>query len=299
MNAQIPSKEGFVSFHGYNVWYRMVGDCQSPGKLPLLFLHGGPGFTWDSFEPLQALAATGRGLVFYDQLGSGNSDDPHQPSLYTIQLYVEEISVLRQSLGLDRLHILGHSWGGMLALEYALTKPAGLASLILADTCASIPLWEAETRRLVTELPPEVQQVIQQNEAAGTTGSPEYIEACKAFSRRHLSRRMDPLPECLQRIADKPGDEVYQTMWGPSEWCATGSLKDWDITNRLDEIRLPTLVIGGRYDEATPVVTEALHRGIAGSEWVIFENSGHFPHLEETERYLEVLDCFLERVESR
>ena len=184
-------------------------------------------------------------------------------------------------------------------MEYALTQPAGLASLILADSCASIPLWTAEARRLVTELPPEVQQVIQQNETAGTTDSPEYIEACKAFSRRHLSRRIDPLPECLQRIADKPGDEVYQTMWEPSEWCVTGSLKDWDITNRLDEIHLPTLVIWGRYDEATPVITEALHRGIAGSERVIFLSSGHFPHLEETERYLEILDCFLERVESR
>ena len=166
-----------------------------------------------------------------------------------------------KALGLIACTYWGIRGEGMLALEYALTKPAGLASLILADTCASIPLWEAEThRRLVTDLPPEVQQVIQQHEANGTTDSLEYIEACKAFSRRHLSRRIDPLPECLQRITDKPGEEVYYTMWGPSEWCVTGSLKDWDITSQLDEIHLPTLVLGGSYDEATPAVTEALHR---------------------------------------
>jgi len=299
MNMAVPTKEGFVPFRGYRTWYRVVGDREERGKLPLLCLHGGPGFTWDSFEPLEPMAATGRRVVFYDQLGSGNSDEPHNPSMYTVDLYVEEVGVVRRALGLDRVHILGHSWGGMLAMEYALTRPAGLASLILADTGASVPQWVAEMRRLVAELPPEVQQTILKHEAAGTTDSPEYQEACRVYSRRYCGGRIDPRPDCLNRIAGKPGDEVYHTMWGPSEWYATGTLKDWDITSRLGEIRVPTLVIGGRYDEATPAVTETVHRGIPGSEWVIFENSGHFPHLEETERYLQVLSQFLNRVEAQ
>lgn len=299
MSTEMSAKEGFVSFRGYNVWYRIVRDREESGKLPLLCLHGGPGFTWDSFEPLEAMAATGRCIIFYDQLGSGNSDDPHNPAMYTVDLYVDEVGVVRRALGLDHIHILGHSWGGMLAMEYALTRPAGLASLILADTGASTPQWVAEMRRLVAELPSEVQQTIQKHEVAGTTDSSEYQEACKVYSRRHCGGRLDPRPDCLNRIAGKPGDEVFRTMWGPSEWCTTGPLKDWDITSRLGEIRVPTLVIGGRFDEATPAVTETVHRGIPGSEWVIFENSGHFPHLEETESYLQVLDRFLNRVEAQ
>ncbi len=299
MSTKIPSKEGFIPFRGYRTWYRIVGGSDEAGKAPLLCLHGGPGYTWDSFEPLEAVASTGRQVVFYDQLGGGNSDNPHNPAMYTVDLYVDEVGVVRRALGLERVHILGHSWGGFLAMEYVLTKPEGLASLILADTGASTPQWVAETKRLVAELPIEVQQDIQKHESAGTTDSPEYQEAGKVFSRRHLTGRLNPRPECLNRVGDRFGTEVYNTMWGPSEWCATGTLKDWDITDRLGEISVPTLVIGGRYDEATPAITESLHRGIPGSEWVIFEKSGHFPHLEETDRYLQVLNQFLNRVEGQ
>jgi len=298
MSTPVTIEEGFVPFRGYRTWYRLVGTPEEPGKSPLLCLHGGPGFSWDSFEPLEALAAAGRQVVFYDQLGCGNSDVPAGPSIYTVALYLEELAVVRRVLGLDRVHVLGHSWGGMLAMEYALTQPAGLASLILADTGASVPQWAAETRRLVSELPADLQQTILEHEAAGTTDSSEYEEACRVFSRRHGSRRIDPCPECLDRIAGKPGDEAFLAMWGPSEWCVTGPLKDWDVVGRLGEIRVPSLIVGGRYDEATPDVMETVHRGIPGSEWVIFEDSGHFPHLEETERYLEVLSAFLDRVEA-
>lgn len=184
-------------------------------------------------------------------------------------------------------------------MEYALTQPAGLASLILSDTAASAPQWVAEMRRLIAELPPEVQQTIQMHEDAGTTDSPEYQEECRPFFRRHGGGRIDPRPDCLNRMADKPGDQVYHIMWGPSEFLMTGSLKDWDITGRLGEIRAPTLVIGGRYDYATPIVMETVHCGIPGSEWVILENSGHLAHIEETERYLRVLDRFLNHAEAQ
>jgi proline-specific peptidase len=294
MNTQ----EGFIPFRGYRTWYRVVGDPDKPGMLPLLCLHGGPGACWDYLEPLEAVAATGRRVIFYDQLGCGNSDDPHDPSMYTLDLYVEEVEAVRCALGLERIHILGQSWGGMLAMEYALTQPAGLASLILADTAASLPQWAAETKRLVAELSPEVQQTLRQHQEAGTTDSPEYKAAYRVFSLRHICR-LDPRPECVTRTADKPGDDVYHTMWGASEVHVTGTLKDWDITSRLGEIRLPTLVLGGRYDEATPVLTETVHRGIAGSEWSIFENSAHLPHVEETELYLQVLGRFLNRVEAQ
>ena len=160
MNNEIPAKEGFVSFRGYQVWYRIVGDHDGPGKLPLLCLHGGPGATHDYLEPLEAIAATGRRVAFYDQLGNGNSARPNDPSLWTVALFVEELGKMRHALGLDRVHILGQSWGGMLAMEYALTQPAGLASLILADSPASAPQWITEINRLRAELPPDVRETL-------------------------------------------------------------------------------------------------------------------------------------------
>jgi proline-specific peptidase len=300
MNKEVPTKEGFVSFRGYKVWYRIVGEHESPGKLPLICLHGGPGATHDYLEPLEAMAASGRRVIFYDQLGSGNSDHPHNPSLWTVPLFVEELGVVRRALGLERVHILGQSWGGMLGMEYALTQPAGLASLIVADSPASMPQWVAEANRLRAELPADVQETLLKHEAAGTTDDPAYQEAMLVFYRRHVCR-LDPWPECFNRAFEKlnKDSEVYNTMNGPSEFYVIGVIKDWDIVDRLGEIHVPTLVISGRYDEATPVIAETVHRGIPGSEWVLFENSAHVPHLEETERFLEVLTNFLDRSESQ
>ena len=300
MNEAVSTKEGFVSFRGFNIWYRVVGDREMPGKLPLLCLHGGPGAPHDYLEPLEAMAATGRRVIFYDQLGAGNSDHPHNPSLWTVPLFVEEVDVVCQALGLERLHILGQSWGGMLGMEYALTQPGRLASLIVSDSPASMPQWVAEANRLRAELPADVQATLLKHEAAGTTDDPAYQEAMLVFYRRHVCR-LDPWPDCVNRAFEKllEAPEVYNTMNGPSEFHVIGVIKDWDIVNRLGEIHVPTLVISGRYDEATPVIAETVHRGIPGSEWVLFENSSHMPHVEETDRYLQVLTSFLDRIESQ
>jgi len=293
-------KEGFVSFRGYKVWCGIVGEREEPGKLPLLCLHGGPGAPHDYLEPLGAVADTGRRVIFYDQLGSGNSDHPHKPGMWTVELFVEEVGVVCQALGLERVHLFGQSWGGMLAMEYALKKPNGLTSLILADSPASMPQWIAEANRLRAELPPDVQETLLRHEKAGTTSDPAYEEAMLVFYRRHVCR-IDPWPDCLIRTWEKlkQDPEVYLTMNGPSEFFVTGTLKNWSIVNRLSEIDVPTLLLSGRYDEATPAIMETVHRGIRGSEWVIFENSSHMPHLEESERYLKVLADFLSRVEAQ
>ncbi len=294
-----PATEGFIPFHGYRTWYRIVGNAEEPGKLPLLVLHGGPGASFDYMEPLQTMASTGRRVIFYDQLGGGNSDHPHNPSMWTVELFVEELGAVRKALGLDRLHLLGQSWGGMLAMEYALTHPDGLVSLTVADSPASIPLWISEANRLRAQLPPEVQQTLVHHEQQGTTDSQEYQDAMQVFYRRHLCR-VDPWPECVTRTFDKLAQypEVYNTMNGPSEFYVIGTLKTWDITDRLHEINVPTLLLSGRYDEATPIIVETIHRNIPGSEWIIFENSSHTPHVEETDLYLQVLNRFLTRVEG-
>jgi proline-specific peptidase len=300
MDIQFPAKEGYVQIRGYNTWYRIVGERDEPGMYPVLCLHGGPGCPHDYLEPLEALAATGRRMIFYDQLGVGNSDHPDDPSMWTVDLFLEELEIIRKALQLEHLHILGQSWGGMLAMEYSLKQPPGLVSLILADSPASMPQWIAETNRLRNDLPPEVQETLQVHEKAGTTDDPAYQEAMFVFYRRHVCR-LDPFPECMNRAFEKmmQSPQVYMTMVGPSEFFITGSLKDWDIVNRLGEIRVPSLVLGGRFDEATPTITKTVHQGIPGSEWVIFEESSHSPHIEESERYMQVLANFLDRVELK
>ena len=276
-----------------------VEECGSPQGVPVVFLHGGPGAAHDYLEPIGALAATGRPVIFYDQLGCGLSDRPHDPSLWEVGLFVEEVTAVRQALGLDRLHILGQSWGGMLGMQYALTKPEGLESLIVADSPASMTQWVSEANRLRADLPPAVQAALLKHEAAGTTDTKEYQEAVEVYNARHLCR-VSPMPDYVKRSMDQidADPEVYHTMNGPSEFHVIGKLKTWDITDRLGEITTPTLVLSGRYDEATPLIAETIQRGIPGAEWVLFEESSHMPHVEETERYWEVVDEFLTRAEK-
>lgn len=289
-------REGHISFQGHSVWYRVVGDGEDPGKHPLLCLHGGPGMPHDYLEPLERMAETGRRVIFYDQLGCGRSDRPDNPSMWTVKLFLEELRVVREHVELAPCHLLGSSWGGMLALEYAVTQPTGLASLVLASAPASIPQWIAEADRLREDLPADVQQVLQHHEETGTTDDPEYQEAMMLFYRRHLCR-LDPWPDYVFRTFEGMGEQVYSTMFGPSEFHATGTLKDWDITHRLPEIQLPTLITSGKYDEATPAIAGMTHEHIPNSEWVLFEQSSHMAFAEEPDRYKQVLDDFLTRVE--
>ena len=273
---------GRLPFGEHETWFGVSGDGEAPGRLPLLVLHGGPGSAHYALEGLGALAAQGRRVVFYDQLGSGESDRPDDPSLWTVETFVDQLRSVREGLGLERIHVLGSSWGGMLALEYALMQPAGLASLVLNSTPTSAPRWAAEARRLHDELP------------AGLSVE----EQEKEFWRRHICR-LEPEPEPLRRSREAFGKQVYETMWGPNEFTVTGTLKDWDVIDRLGEIHVPALITSGRYDECTPALVEPLHRGLAGSEWVFFEESAHVPYLEEPERYLQVVGDFLERVEAQ
>lgn len=292
--------EGTFEFLGYPVWYRVVGEASST-QPPLLCLHGGPGAAWDYLEPFSDLAASGRQVVFYDQLGCGNSaiNAPHDPAIWTADLFVEEVEVARQALGLDRFHLLGQSWGGMLAMQYTLTRPAGLLSLIVESSPASMVQWVAEANRLRAELPADVEVTLRRHEDAATTDDPAYEEAMQVFYKRHVCR-LDPMPDYVQRTFDKlqANPEVYNVMNGPSEFHVVGTLKDWDITSRLSEITAPTLVMSGRYDEATPAIAETVHRGINGSEWVVFEDSSHMCHAEERDRCMQVVGDFLKRVEA-
>ena len=281
-------------------WYRIDGERSdgADAPAPLVTLHGGPGATHDYLLSLVDLSDD-RPVVFYDQIGNGRST--HYPGrngdFWTVELFVRELHNLVDSLGIaGRHHVLGSSWGGFLAQEYALTHPVGLRSLVLADTAASFPDFVAETNRLRAELPPEVEATLRRHEEGGTTDDPEYEEACFVFYKRHLCR-LDPWPQGLVDsfgwIAQDP--TVYHTMNGPSEFHVIGSIKDWQSKDRLVEIDVPTLLTSGRYDEATPALQETLREGIPNCEWTVFEESSHTPFDEERARYMQVVGNWLAR----
>jgi proline-specific peptidase len=293
--------EGYIPFQGYKTWYKIVGTGEDPGKLPLLLLHGGPGACHDYLWSLAGMADTGRRVIFYDQLGCGLSRlDVSKPELWTIELYLEEIDVVRKALGLEHIHLLGQSWGGMLAMEYMIRRPLGVASLTIASSPASMVQWVSEANKLREQLPIEINAVLLEHEAAGTTDSPEYTAAMTEFYNRHVCRIV-PNPDYVARsfakLAAHP--EVYNTMNGPSEFHVIGTLKNWDIIPELGKINVPTLVTSGKYDEATPLIAQTVHEGIAGSEWVLFENSSHTAHVEEAGQYQQVLNAFIARHEGR
>ncbi len=285
--------EGTIPYRGFETWYREEGSTDQ-GKLPVLGLHGGPGAAHDYLEPLFGLAETGRRIVLYDQIGCGRS--PATGLDWTVHLFVEEIEALRVGLGLDRIHLFGNSWGGMLAMEYALIQPDGLESLVLASSPASIPQWVEETAKLRAQLPAEVQETLDRHEAAGTIHDEEYVAACMEFYRRHVCR-IWPFPDYVQRTFDQIG-EVYETMNGPSEFHVVGTLRNWTVVPRLGEIRAPALVVSGEHDEATPAINRTVAGGIPGAESVILLGCSHMAHAEQPEQYLALLDRFFAQVES-
>ena len=231
--------DGTFSWDGHTTWYDASGTTEE-GKLPIVILHGGPGATHDYLEDLAVLSRSGRQTILYDQIGCGNSE--HLPaaraSFWTTGLFKRELTGLLEHLGIDDAYtLLGQSWGGMLAMEHALDHPEGLKGMVVSNSPASIPLWVEEANRLRKGLPPEVQEVLLHHEAAGTTDDPAYEAAVTVFYERHLCRV--PWPECMVRAFALMDEDptVYHTMNGPSEFHCIGSLKDWDITDRLPRDR--------------------------------------------------------------
>ena len=297
MAAPVDILEGFIPFRGHRTWYRVVGSLENAEAVPLLALHGGPGVPHDYLEPLERLAEAGRAVVFYDQLGCGRSDRTDDPSLWRIDVFLEELAAVRRELELRRLHLLGHSWGGMLALEYALTRPDGLIGLVLASTLATNLTHRDDRRQAYGWLPPEVRDTLLRHWDAGTTDDPAYREAYEVFNRLHVNR-LDIEPDCLRRSGAGVNPRIGGVMWEGGANGATG-LKHWDVTSRLGEIQVPTLVIVGRHDGLVPGQDEVLCAGIPNCERTVFEHSAHYPHLEEPGRYLAVLGEFLARAERR
>jgi len=282
----------------YQTWYKIIGDIQ-PGVRPLVIVHGGPGFP-HIYVRCHARLWESRGIpvILYDQLGCGESTRLREKpkEFWTFELFIAELENLVIKLRIhDNFDILGHSWGGALAASYVLARqPQGLRRLVLANTYASMRLWEAGCRMLIEKLPEEVRETIERCERDGTTKSKEYKNAELVFLKRH-ALTLDPMPEDMQvTIAEMEKDDtVYLAIHGPSEFYCTGNQKNFDIIDRLHEIKQPTLVINGAEDQATDLCVAPLFWRIPNAKWVQFAEATHQPFFEEPERYFDVVGEFL------
>lgn len=294
--ARFAVHEGTMAFRGHRTWYRVTGELGS-GAPPLVIVHGGPGASHDYTLAMADLAGDGRAVVHYDQLGCGRSSHlpDADPSTWTVQLYVDELAALVDHLGVSAdYHLLGQSWGGMLGPEYVLAHPAGVRTLTICNSPASMPLWVAAANELRAELPPEVQATLLRHEAAGTTDDPEYHEAEKVFYDRHVCRVVPNPPEVtasFDQIAADP--TVYHAMNGPSEFHVVGSLLQWSVVDRLPGIGAPTLVVAGEFDEARPKAWAPFVERIPDVRSHVFAGASHMPHVEAPQEFLDVVGGFL------
>jgi len=292
-DAGLAPGEGYIEVEGGRVWYQIAG---SGNAVPLILLHGGPGAPSHYLKPLERIAVD-RPVIFYDQLGAGRSPAPDDRSLWTVERFVHELAQVRAALGLEEVHILGHSWGSMLAMDYMLTKPAGVRSLIFASPVMNADRWTEDARELLKALPEDTRALIEYHESEGTTDSPEYREAVMDYYRIYLSRS-DPWSPDLLAAFEGLNTELYGYMWGPSEFTATGTLQDYNREADLPKLDLPVLFTTGRHDEATPETVRYFQSLVPGSEIQIFENSAHMTMLDEPDAYTEAIRSFLNRVDS-
>jgi proline iminopeptidase len=276
---------------GLGVWTKHVGSYSGP---QVLTLHGGPGlphFYLECFEDF--LPQAGIGYWYYDQLGCGFSDQPSDTSLWTIERYTSELEQVRRALGQDRLILFGHSWGGMLAIEYALEYPQAVRALVISNMVASIDSYLAHLDSLRKQLPVEQQQALDAFEAAGDYESPAYQQLMwGVLYRKHICR-LDEWPEPVSRAVRYLSEPVYHTMQGADEFHVTGNMRGWNRWKDLERIRAPTLVIGARYDTMSTADIVRMGRLLPNGRSIICENGSHLAMYDEQSFYFEKLLHFL------
>lgn len=286
-------KEGYLPFLGYKTYFRIVGERSE--KTPLVLLHGGPGSTHNTLEVLDDLAKDGRMLVYYDQIGCGLSSIPDDhPELYTKETWVKELDALREYLHLDKIHLLGHSWGGMLGITYVSDTPhKGVKSIVLSSTLPSSSLWAKEQHRLIKLMSKEDQEAIAKAEETHDWTDPNYLVANDHFMRLHVGdKATENSPECLKRKKIF-GKVAYETAWGPNEYNPLGNLKDWEYLEKMKNWSIPTLITDGSEDESTPYINMQMNKAVKGSEWHIFEYSRHMSYTQEHDKYVDLVKRFL------
>lgn len=286
--------EGYMPFKGFKTYYRIVGESVK-GKTPLVLLHGGPGSTHNYFEVLDKIADKGRQVIMYDQIGCGKSFVEGHSDLFNAETWIEELVELRKHLQLESIHLLGQSWGGMQAIWYAIEyKPKGIKSYILSSTLASAKLWEKEQRRRISYMDEADKNALLDAVNTGIYTSSEYQTALGKFMKMYCAGEVtDESPECLRRPKIS-GTESYVVGWGHNEFSPTGTLAGYEFTDRLHDIKEPCLIMSGAIDLCSPYIAKEMYDNINNSQWELFQYSRHMPFVEETDKYIEVLNKWLD-----
>ncbi len=279
-------KEGFITVPGGKVWYKVVGK---PNRPPLFALHGGPGSPHSYINPVADLANE-RQVIFYDQLGCGNSVAPDDEKLWTVRRFTDELEAVVKAFDFPRYHILGQSFGSALAAGYALRKPNGLLSLILTDPYLGTPILMKDAKRLIKTLPQEMQESLKNPKEE----SLEYKKAFKEYCDQFILR-LNPIPSDVKQKGQFKNKQQYRYMWGPAEFNTNGTLKDFDLVPVLHKLTLPVLLLGGRYDEATPEALASFQKRIPNAEMKVFEKSAHLPFWTEREQYMQTVSTYLRK----
>jgi proline iminopeptidase len=285
----------------FHVWTKRIGN--NP-RVKVLLLHGGPGANHEYMEAFDSyFPKAGIEYYYYDQLGSFYSDQPSEPSLWEIPRFVDEVEQVRQALGLtrDNFYLLGQSWGGILAIEYALKYPQNLKGLVISNMMSSIPAYnEYATKVLMPAMDQKVLAEIKQLEAAKKYDDPHYMELLiPSFYTQHLLRMpADQWPEPVNRGFKHLNESIYVPMQGPSELGASGKLLNWDRSQDLSKIAMPTLVIGARYDTMDPAHMEMISRRVQHGRYLFCPNGSHLAMFDDQQTYFGGLVQFIQDVDA-
>jgi proline iminopeptidase len=288
----------------FKVWTKRVGNNPT---MKLLLLHGGPGMTHEYFEAFDSYFPNAEiEYYYYDQLESAYSDQPNDSSLWSVKRYVDEVEQVRKALGLDKsnFYLLGHSWGGILAMEYALKYQENLKGLIISNMVASVPEYNKYADEVLgPQLPPEVLTEIKNLEAKGEYTSPRYTELLfEYFYTEHVLRMpLAEWPEPANRSFGKLNPNLYIAMQGPSEFGIVGDakLKNWDVSKELVKIKTPTLTIGGNFDTMDPKYMEWMSTQVQNGQYLNCPKGSHMSMYDDQETYFKGLINFIKEVDKK
>ncbi len=289
----IKNGEGFIAVTGGQIWYKVTGEGN---KTPIILLHGGPGYPSYYLNALMVLGKD-RPVVLFDQLGCGRSGRISDTALMTIENYMEQVKALVSALKIKEFYLYGHSWGTMLGTDYYLKHPAGIKAILLASPCLSAGLWVKDADTLIATLPDSIQTILNQSKKNIIADTFKFYSAVEYYSKKFYT--LNPAPSAdLDSAAAQIGNNVYEYMWGNSEFFSTGTLKNYDRTADLKNIKVPVLYITGEFDAARPATVTYYQSLTPNSKLVVIKNAGHMTMHDNPEENSKAISDFLNELEK-
>ena len=287
------TEEGYINVKGGKIWYKVSGEGN---KTPIVMLHGGPGYPSYYFNPLMSLGKE-RPVITFDQLGCGRSDRITDTTLMTMDNYIEQLRQLLSTLKIQEFYLYGHSWGTMLGMDYYLKYPKSIKALILASPCTNIRLWISDADTLISTLPDSIQFFIKQSMNNTNPDSIRMKEAIDYYYNSFYTRKK-PSSADIDSAHLQFGANVYEYMWGKEEFFVSGTLRDYNRTDDLNKIKVPTLYITGEFDAARPNTVKYYQSLTPNSKFIVIKNAGHMTMHDNPEENIEAISAFLRELEK-